>query len=1002
MEIPIIFAALNTPFMRKHPAKPKYKISRLDSVGTVIFAGALSVTSLHAVDGTWLGATGNWNAGSTWSDGIIAEGTDGTANFTGVDINTDRIITLGADRTIGNITFTDATTSSNNLTISGGNILTLDRTAGIPVIDVTQADRTLTISSQISGSDGLQKNGLGTLALSGTNNYTGGTNISAGTVIASVAGSLGTGSVTNNATLNLTGGAITYTGLSTGLSGNGTVNVTLGTGSGTTTLNGNYSNFTGTWNVGIGAAAAAGKLRMDGADNAAATINVLTNATAWTSGNSVTHKASIFLNGGDTGETIGQLRVEGGATWAGTVTLAGNITGSGDNTVGAFSNFGVISGNIGETGGSRALSKGGNGTIILSGANTYTGATTVNAGTLVARSATALGTGTSANVSVVVGRALNYVAASDTALNIGGTLTINGGTGTTIGGSIGATATSARINVAGNAIATSGAVSVNVYGVAGVNRLAGTNTYTLVSGLGGGGTTLNSATYTLGNVFNNTDFTVANITKSTTGLFIDVTKQTALTTGAYFKNGGYSTLPSTWAASNGSTLSNWSTTSGGTVQGLVPGSAADVTVDSSSNAVTASVLGADMTINSLTISDNTNNFALNRDGYSLTIGSGGITKNNTTTKTASIGANIVLGAAQSWSNTDTVNALSVSGVVSGGAANTLTKTGAGTLALSGANTYTGATTVNEGVLKAGVASVANTSGAFGNNSAVTMANVASAGLDITGFNTQIGSLAGGGATGGNVTLGAATLTTGGNGTTTTYAGKISGTGGLTKIGGGTQTLTGTNDYTGATLVSGGTLAVNGSITSATTVAFGATLQGSGSIIGMLSVSGTLSAGNSIESLESGDLSLGATSDFIYEFNSALLQANPGSANEAGDLVYSSGTLSITSGAILTINDLDLSSLTQVVGTKLTLISYNGTWDDGIFQYNGADLADDTVFAVNNQNWIINYNDSFGGFNFVLDQSTGGAFVTMTAIPEPSSSLAVFGLVGATLLRRRRA
>ena len=51
-----------------------------------------------------------------------------------------------------------------------------------------------------------------------------------------------------------------------------------------------------------------------------------------------------------------------------------------------------------------------------------------------------------------------------------------------------------------------------------------------------------------------------------------------------------------------------------------------------------------------------------------------------------------------------------------------------------------------------------------------MANVAGATLDITGFNTQIGSLAGGGATGGNVTLGAATLTTGGNNTNTSYAG----------------------------------------------------------------------------------------------------------------------------------------------------------------------------------------------------------------------------------------
>jgi len=136
----------------------------------------------------------------------------------------------------------------------------------------------------------------------------------------------------------------------------------------------------------------------------------------------------------------------------------------------------------------------------------------------------------------------------------------------------------------------------------------------------------------------------------------------------------------------------------------------------------------------------------------------------------------------------------------------LTKEGAGTLTLSGANTYTGATTVSAGILKAGIASVANTSGALGNNSAVTLANIAGVALDITGYNTQIGSLTGGGGTGGNVTLGGATLTVGGDGTSPpAYAGVISGTSGLTKIGGGTQTLSGANTYGGVTKVNAGTL-----------------------------------------------------------------------------------------------------------------------------------------------------------------------------------------------------
>jgi len=63
-------------------------------------------------------------------------------------------------------------------------------------------------------------------------------------------------------------------------------------------------------------------------------------------------------------------------------------------------------------------------------------------------------------------------------------------------------------------------------------------------------------------------------------------------------------------------------------------------------------------------------------------------------------------------------------------------------------------------------------GSFGNNSAITLGNVSGVLLDLNGFSNTIGSLTGGGTSGGNVTLGSGTLTTGGDGTTTTYAGVI--------------------------------------------------------------------------------------------------------------------------------------------------------------------------------------------------------------------------------------
>ncbi|MBI3428745.1 MAG: autotransporter-associated beta strand repeat-containing protein [Actinobacteria bacterium] len=87
---------------------------------------------------------------------------------------------------------------------------------------------------------------------------------------------------------------------------------------------------------------------------------------------------------------------------------------------------------------------------------------------------------------------------------------------------------------------------------------------------------------------------------------------------------------------------------------------------------------------------------------------------------------------------------------SGGISGTggVTKTGTGTFTLSGtSNTYSGATTVNGGVLQAGVAN------SFSSSSDVTLANTLGVALDLNNFSNTIGSLAGGGGTGGNVTGG---------------------------------------------------------------------------------------------------------------------------------------------------------------------------------------------------------------------------------------------------------
>jgi YVTN family beta-propeller protein/autotransporter-associated beta strand protein len=134
-----------------------------------------------------------------------------------------------------------------------------------------------------------------------------------------------------------------------------------------------------------------------------------------------------------------------------------------------------------------------------------------------------------------------------------------------------------------------------------------------------------------------------------------------------------------------------------------------------------------------------------------------------------------------------------SGIIQG--TGSLTKIGPGTQILSGANTYTGGTTVLAGTLEAGSA------GGFVGSTAYT---VNGGTLDLNNFNLTMSSLNG---AGGVVNLGSAGLTVH-NSDTNIYAGIIQGTGSLTKIGAGALILSGDNTYSGGTLLTAGTLVVN--------------------------------------------------------------------------------------------------------------------------------------------------------------------------------------------------
>ncbi|ELU4452875.1 autotransporter-associated beta strand repeat-containing protein, partial [Salmonella enterica] len=173
----------------------------------------------------------------------------------------------------------------------------------------------------ISGSGQVVKSGDKTLTLSGANSYTGGTTISGGTLVANDVNALGTGDVTDNATLALnTGGTF-----NNAISGSGKVEKS---GDETLTLSGANS-YTG------GTTISGGTL-------------VASNVEALGSGD-VTNNAVLELNTGGTFDNA--------------ISGSGQVVKSGDEM------------------------------LTLSGANSYTGGTTISGGTLVATNVEALGSG---------------------------------------------------------------------------------------------------------------------------------------------------------------------------------------------------------------------------------------------------------------------------------------------------------------------------------------------------------------------------------------------------------------------------------------------------------------------------------------------------------------------------------------------------------------------------------------------------------------------------------
>jgi autotransporter-associated beta strand protein len=167
-----------------------------------------------------------------------------------------------------------------------------------------------------------------------------------------------------------------------------------------------------------------------------------------------------------------------------------------------------------------------------------------------------------------------------------------------------------------------------------------------------------------------------------------------------------------------------------------------------------------------------------------------------------IDALTVLGDSAAGSLTPTLN---ITAVISGDASSGIQKTGTGLLQLSAANLYGGATELDGGTIRYGIANALPTA------TALDIATDAT--LDLNGFNATIGSLSGdaGSLLTNSALTGAVTLTTGGDNTSTTFAGIINHSNGsilnLIKTGSGTMILSGANTYSGRTSIQDGAISV---------------------------------------------------------------------------------------------------------------------------------------------------------------------------------------------------
>ncbi|MBI5689228.1 MAG: autotransporter-associated beta strand repeat-containing protein [Verrucomicrobia bacterium] len=621
-----------------------------------------------------------------------------------------------------------------------------------------------------------------------TNNGT----IVLGGPVALASGTLSVGALTGNGTITF--GDNVSSVVVTGASGNSTYSGTLaGPGSlshqggattvlsGANTFSGGVSLTQGTIVVGHNAALGTGTLSLNGGTLAGdGTSRSLSNPVALVDHSTIGGSSPLTFTGTLTNYGGSHtLTIANAVTFANLAlgSLGGNRTVTLD-TLGSATVTGVISnGGAGSIG---ALAKTGVGTLTLSGNNTFTGGVTLSAGTLFVGHTSALGTGT---------------------------LTLNGGTLQSTAGL-----------VLGNAVTLAGnvAFSGNAPALAGTVSLLQSPTLTVATGTG---VTISGAIGQSGGTY---------------GLTKDGGGTLALTGASTF--GGTTTVTGGTlflARSGGSALAGPLVVNAGAT--AVIGAANQVT---DSAAIT--INGGQLALNGVAESVGAAGLFLTGGTVTATasgqlqfVNGGGITTSASSASSVisapvsfTTGATHTLSIAEGGAAADLV----ISGVVSqSGGSIVLTKSGAGLLSLTGANSFGGSLTMTGGTL------------ALGHPSAL-----GSASLTLNGgtLRTDVG-----------VSLSAPVAVLGGsnvintNGQSLTLSGLITNGGALTKTGAGTLSLSGANTYGGGTTLQAGTLSVshNSALGTGTLTLQGGSLQAPGTartLANPLSLQGNFDISNS--------------------------------------------------------------------------------------------------------------------------------------------------------------